>query len=105
MIRTGTICLTLIKTYFSTLNDKNECELARKSQTMKCLKQSFENLGGVFSKLAQMLCIEDNISDNKVFSECRPVNMEKTVVFLKNEFETNKDFFKGVDYIDFNVLV
>ena len=103
MIRTGTICLTLIKTYFSTLNDKNDCELARKSQTMKRLKESFENLGGVFSKLAQMLCIEDNISDNKVFSECRPVNMEKTVVFLKNEFENNKDFFKGVDCIDFNV--
>jgi predicted unusual protein kinase regulating ubiquinone biosynthesis (AarF/ABC1/UbiB family) len=104
MIRTGTICLALIKTYFSSLSDnKDECELGRKSNTLKCLKDSFENLGGVFSKLAQMLCIEDSISDNKVFSECRPVNMEKTIVFLKNEFETNKDFFKGVDYIDFDV--
>lgn len=103
MIRTGTICFSLIKNYLSSLNEKHDSELERKSHTLKCLKETFENFGGVFSKLAQMLCFDDNASDNKVFSECKPVNMERTILFLKNEFENNKDFFKDVESIDFNV--
>ena len=106
MIRTGTICLSFICNYLKSQNTsstEDDDKLGKKAHTLKCLKETFENYGGVFSKLAQLLCFEDNTSDSKVFSECKPVNMEKTIVFLKNEFENNRDFFKDIDYIDYNV--
>jgi predicted unusual protein kinase regulating ubiquinone biosynthesis (AarF/ABC1/UbiB family) len=111
MIRTGTICLSFIYNYLksqhtsssSSDDNKHNDDLGKKAHTLKCLKETFENYGGVFSKLAQLLCFADNTSDNKVFSECKPVNMEKTIVFLKNEFENNRDFFKDIDYINYDV--
>jgi predicted unusual protein kinase regulating ubiquinone biosynthesis (AarF/ABC1/UbiB family) len=79
-------------------------DLGEKASTLHSVKETFENYGGVFSKLAQMLCFGDNDSDNKVFSECKPVNMEKTICYLKDEFENNKEFFKNIKTIDFNVF-
>jgi len=104
MIRTGSICVSLLCNYLKSKHNKSSDDLGNKATTLKCIKETFENYGGVFSKLAQMLCFEDNESDSKVFSECKPVNMEKTVEYLKNEFEKNKVFFKGIKSIDFNVF-
>ena len=104
MIRTGSICVSLLCNYLKSKHNKSSDDLGNKATTLKCIKETFENYGGVFSKLAQMLCFEDNESDSKVFSECKPVNMEKTVEYLKNEFEKNKVFFKGIKSIDYNVF-
>ena len=106
MIRTGSICLSLICNYLKSKhnNNKSSDDLGNKAKTLKCIKETFENYGGVFSKLAQMLCFEDNESDSKVFSECKPINMQKTIDYLKTEFEKNKVFFKDVKSIDFNVF-
>ena len=90
MIRSGTICLSFLYKYLSESNNaKTSDDLGKKANTLKCLKETFENYGGVFSKLAQMLCFEDNSSDSKVFSECKPVNMGKTIEYLQNEFKRN----------------
>ena len=104
MIRTGSICVSLLCNYLKSKHNKSSDDLGNKATTLKCIKETFENYGGVFSKLAQMLCFEDNESDSTVYSECKPVNMEKTVEYLKNEFEKNKVFFKGIKSIDFNVF-
>jgi predicted unusual protein kinase regulating ubiquinone biosynthesis (AarF/ABC1/UbiB family) len=106
MIRTGSICVSLLFNYLKSHNNKSESyeDLTNKTSTLKCIKETFENYGGVFSKLAQLLCFDDNESDSKVFSECKPVNMGKTIEYLKNEFETNNDFFKNIKSIDFNVF-
>ena len=85
-------------------NAKTSDDLGKKANTLKCLKETFENYGGVFSKLAQMLCFEDNSSDSKVFSECKPVNMGKTIEYLQNEFKRNYKLFENVNEIDFNVF-
>ena len=105
MIRTGSICVSLLCNYLKSKHNKSsDDDLGKKSATLKCIKNTFENYGGVFSKLAQMLCFEDNESDSKVFSECKPVNMQKTIEYLKTEFEKNKVFFKDVKSIDFDVF-
>lgn len=109
MIRSGSICMSLIFNYLksqynNTKSVGNDCELIKKANALKCIRDTFENYGGVFSKLAQMLCFEDNETDSKLFSECKPVNMKKTVKYLKNEFENNRDFFKNVKSIDFEIF-
>lgn len=105
MIRTGSICVSLLYNYLKLQNTKtDEDDMVNRSSTLRSIKETFENCGGVFSKLAQMLCFEENESDNKVFSECKPVNMEKTIDYLKYEFETNNEFFKNIKSIDFNVF-
>ena len=110
MIRTGSICISLIYNYLKTQHNNKKTnsdgykDLSDKSCTLKCIKETFENYGGVFSKLAQILCFDENESDSKVFSECKPVNMEKTVEYLNNEFTNNKIFFKNIKSIDLNVF-
>ena len=90
MIRTGSICVSLLCNYLKSKHNKSSDDLGNKATTLKCIKETFENYGGVFSKLAQMLCFEDNESDSKVFSECKPVNMEKTVEY----FDIYQKYFK-----------
>jgi predicted unusual protein kinase regulating ubiquinone biosynthesis (AarF/ABC1/UbiB family) len=109
MIRTGSICVSLLYNYLKSQHNKSPNDgmkdLNNKASTLHCIKETFENYGGVFSKLAQLLCIGDESeSDNKVFSECKPVNMEKTIEYLKTEFENNNDFFKNIESIDFKVF-
>jgi predicted unusual protein kinase regulating ubiquinone biosynthesis (AarF/ABC1/UbiB family) len=48
------------------------------------------------------LCFEDG--KGEVFSECKPYCQKETIEYIKNEYETNKDFFKNVKYLDFNVF-
>lgn len=108
MIRTGSICVSLIYNYLKSQHNKQSDgskDLENKASTLNCIRETFENYGGVFSKLAQLLCLGDeNESDNKVFSECKPVNTEKTIEYLKTEFKNNKDFFHNIKSIDFEVF-
>jgi len=108
MIRTGSICVSLLYNYLKSQHNKSSNDgiqdLNNKASTLNCIRETFENYGGVFSKLAQLLCLGENESDNKVFSECKPVNMEKTIEYLKTEFENNNDFFKNIESIDFKVF-
>jgi len=108
MIRTGSICVSLLYNYLKSQHNKSSNDgiqdLNNKASTLNCIRETFENYGGVFSKLAQLLCLGGNESDNKVFSECKPVNMEKTIEYLKTEFENNNDFFKNIESIDFKVF-
>ena len=59
MIRTGSICVSLLCNYLKSKHNKSsDDDLGKKSATLKCIKNTFENYGGVFSKLAQMLCFD-----------------------------------------------
>lgn len=105
MMRTGSICISLVCNYLKSQNkSEGYDDLSNKASTLKCIKETFENYGGVFSKLAQLLCFDDNESDSKVFSDCKPVNMGKTIEYLKTEFKNNHDFFKNIESIDYEVF-
>ena len=105
MLRSGSICVSFLYKY---LTSENNCqnnsgykELENKNNKLKCLTETFQNYGGVLAKISQILCSDDQ--DNKVFSDCKPFSEQKTIDFLKKEYENNKDFFKNIIDLDFNV--
>jgi ubiquinone biosynthesis protein len=78
-------------------------ELLKKNKLLHNLKGTFENFGGVFNKLAQLLSIENGDCSSTNYDDCKPINIEKTVDFLKNEYYTNESLHSIIENIDFNV--
>lgn len=105
MLRSGSICISFLYKYLTSEN-KTEDEggyktLEKRSNKLKCLSDTFQNYGGVLAKLSQILSSDNE--DHKVFSECKPFSEQKTIEFLKKEYNNNNDFFKNIEEIDFNV--
>jgi len=107
MIRTGTICASFLYTYltsekFSIMNNSDD-DFDKKKLQIQCLSEVFANSGGVLSKISQVLNIESGNLDNKVFSECKPYNEDKTINFFINEMEKNEIFKKNIVEYDKNI--
>lgn len=106
MIRSGSICLSLLYKYLMSTNEEvndttsNGKILIKKATKLECLSETFKSYGGVLAKLSQIVCLENE--DNSVFSECEPFSTDKTIKYLKNEFENNPEYFKNIKMIDFN---
>ena len=106
MLRSGSICMNLLYNYFTMDDNSNNNNsdggdiLNDKHLKLKCLTETFRNYGGVLAKISQILCSNDQ--DNKVFSDCNPFSQDKTVNFIKNEFQNNQ-IFNDVLELDFNV--
>ena len=109
MIRSGNICLSLMYNYLMSDNEKDEKDetggnktLATKNNKLKCLTDTFSSYGGVLAKLSQLLCYDT--PDNNSFSDCKPFSKEKTIQYLKGEFNNNLEFFKNITDIDYDVF-
>lgn len=107
MIRTGTICASFLYTYltsekFSIINNSDDFD--KKKLQIQCLSEVFANSGGVLSKISQVLNIESGNADNKVFSECKPYNEDKTINFFLNEMERNDIFKTNILEYDKNIF-
>ena len=99
MLRSGSVCISFLYKYLTSNNSDGNSELVKNHNKLRCLSETFQSHGGVLAKLSQILCTDNE--DNKVFSDCKPFSREKTIEYLKKEYE--KNFFKDVNYIDFEV--
>jgi len=111
MIRNSSICLSVlynivksqISSYSKTDENDGFDDFKKKNRLLHDLKSSFENFGGVFNKLAQLLSIDDYDLQSTNYDECKPMNINETIDFLKNEFHTNESLNSIIESIDFNV--
>lgn len=104
MLRTGSVCGSLLYNYLknSTADTEgDDYDIAKKSQTLKVLTNTFENAGGALSKISQILSFDD--PGSKVFSECKPFSPEETQTYLKNMYNTNEKFRAYLKSIDFEI--
>ena len=86
MLRSGSICASLLYNYLttSTTADGNET-YQQNLLKVKVIGETFSNYGGVLSKISQMVNYSYGIHNSAVYSECKPINSEKTVIFFLNE--------------------
>jgi len=110
MLRSGSICVNFLYNYLlgeasitSSENEKGGDILVKKATKLKCLSDTFQSYGGVLAKLSQIICLGENDQNNSVFSDCKPFSTEKTSKYIKNLFETDKNFFKDVKSIEYEV--
>lgn len=110
MLRSGSICVNFLYNYLlgeasinTSENEKGGDILIKKATKLKCLSDTFQSYGGVLAKLSQIICLGENDENNSVFSDCKPFSTEKTSNYIKNLFETDKDFFKDVNSIEYEV--
>jgi len=103
MLRSGSICVSLLYNYLlSDSNEKGNDGLVNRHTKLERIADVFASYGGVLAKLSQILSFYNEKSE--VFSDCKPYCQKETIEYLKNEYETNKDFFKNVTSIDFDVF-
>ena len=106
MLRTGSICASLIYNYFTSKNEEekevssNE-EHIDKLNKLKVINKTLKSYGGVLGKISQVLCITDQ--DNDVFSDCKPYSSEETTKNFKKNVQENPELFSDLD-INFNVI-
>jgi len=113
MIRNSSLCLSvlfnIVKSQISSYKKTDESDndgfsdFKKKNQLLHGLKTTFESFGGVFNKLAQLLSIDHYDINAKNYDTCKPLNADKTIDFLKNEFHTNESLNSIIESIDFNV--
>ena len=95
MYKIGSIGASLVYNLFITDDHhKEEDVVINNGKRLHALRKTFEQHGGLFSKLAQMVSYEDK--DCSVFSECKPFSKEKTVEYLREYMKTKNDL--TVDY-------
>ena len=94
MYKIGSIGVSLVYNLFITDDHKEDNIVINNGKRLHALRKTFEQHGGLFSKLAQMVSYEDK--DCSVFSECKPFSKEKTVEYLKEYMKTKNDL--TVDY-------
>jgi predicted unusual protein kinase regulating ubiquinone biosynthesis (AarF/ABC1/UbiB family) len=85
MLRSSSICTSFLYNYLTSENnqtDENGIQLDKNVQKLQCMAETFATYGGVFSKLSQILSLNDQ--NNNVFSDCKPFSKEKTIDFFKN---------------------
>jgi predicted unusual protein kinase regulating ubiquinone biosynthesis (AarF/ABC1/UbiB family) len=88
---------------FSSESGDGYDDLLKKNKLLHDLKGTFENFGGVFNKLAQLLSVENGDCDSTNYDDCKPMNIDKTIDFLKNEYITNESLNSNIESIDYNV--
>ena len=94
MYKIGSIGVSLVYNLFITDDHKEDNIVINNGKRLHALRKTFEQHGGLFSKLAQMVSYEDK--DCSVFSECKPFSKEKTVEYLREYMKTKNDL--TVDY-------
>jgi predicted unusual protein kinase regulating ubiquinone biosynthesis (AarF/ABC1/UbiB family) len=98
-VKTSEICL---KVFYNYITSETDTSLTAKAQKVKCLSSVFASYGGILSKVSQMLCMEDG--QGEMYADCKPYSREKTIQYIKNEFEINDDdYFGRISSMDFNV--
>jgi len=103
MLRSGSICVSLLYNYLlSDSGEKGNNGLVNRHTKLERIADTFASYGGVLAKLSQILSFYNEKSE--VFSDCKPYCQKETIEYLKNEYDTNKEFFKDIDDIDFNVF-
>jgi predicted unusual protein kinase regulating ubiquinone biosynthesis (AarF/ABC1/UbiB family) len=113
MLRSGSICISFLYKYLTTKNEIEENDeiisesdngkkLIKKADKLKCLTETFQSYGGVLAKLSQILCSDEQ--NNQVFSDCKPFSQKETIEYFKKYYQTDIDFFKNVNSVDFNVF-
>ena len=102
MLRSGSICVSLLYNYLlSESGEKGNDGLANRHTKLERIADTFASYGGVLAKLSQILSFYNEKSE--VFSDCKPYCQKETIEYLKNEYDTNKEFFKDITDIDFSV--
>ena len=83
-VRAASICKSVIVDFLTSQcassGDRNSRFMSR-CEKIKCLSRVLANYGGVLSKAAQMLSLDDEHCS--VFSDCDPIASSKTVDYLK----------------------
>ena len=103
MLRSGSICISFLYNYLlSDANLSGNDRVNKNHQKLKCLSDTFSSYGGVLAKLSQILCFEDGKGD--VFSDCKPYCQKETIEYFKDEYLKNRELFKNVTEVDFNVF-
>jgi predicted unusual protein kinase regulating ubiquinone biosynthesis (AarF/ABC1/UbiB family) len=100
MLRASSICMSLIYKYITSSSESKD-DLTEKSKKLRLLSETFAQYGGVLSKIAQILVLND--TDNDVFSDCKPFSREKTHNYIVKQFENNREFFRDVDQFNFEI--
>ena len=87
MLRTGSICASLLYKYLTTSSDAVDKRDAYQKNLLKVklLGETFANYGGILSKIAQMVSYTYGNHESDVYSDCKPINSEKTTEFFENE--------------------
>jgi predicted unusual protein kinase regulating ubiquinone biosynthesis (AarF/ABC1/UbiB family) len=88
MLRTGSICASLLYKYLTTSSDDVVDKRDAYQQNLlkvKVLGETFANYGGILSKIAQMVSYTYGNHESEVYSNCKPINSEKTTEFFENE--------------------
>jgi predicted unusual protein kinase regulating ubiquinone biosynthesis (AarF/ABC1/UbiB family) len=90
MLRSGSICASLLFNYLTTSSvestgDTKEDIYRQNLLKVRVLGETFSNYGGVLSKISQMVNYSYGIHNSDVYSNCKPINSEKTVTFFLNE--------------------
>jgi predicted unusual protein kinase regulating ubiquinone biosynthesis (AarF/ABC1/UbiB family) len=105
MIRSGSICISFLYNYLMSNNevddslDENGKKFIKKTTKLKCLSDTFQSYGGVLAKLSQIVCFDNE--NNSVFSDCKPYSREKTIKYLKKEYEMSPELHENILSLDF----
>lgn len=87
MLRTGSICASLLYKYLTTSSEAVDKKDAYQQNLLKVkvLGETFANYGGILSKISQMVSYTYGNHESEVYSNCKPINSEKTTEFFENE--------------------
>ena len=105
MIRSGSICISFLYNYLMSNNevddsvDENGKKFIKKATKLKCLSDTFQSYGGVLAKLSQIVCFDNE--NNSVFSDCKPYSREKTIKYLKKEYEMTPELHDNILSLNF----
>lgn len=103
MLRTGGI---LFKFLYNYITDKNESDnyndIQKKNDKLRVLSDTLASYGGVLTKISQLLNYDNE--NNQNYSDCKPYNQEGTTDYLKKIYNEDKELFRNVKSLDFNVL-
>lgn len=101
MFRSGSICASLLYNYLTAPSgdggsDKQDA-YHQNLLKVKVLGDTFSNYGGILSKISQMVNYTYGIHDSDVYSNCKPINSEKTTEFFENEILEFEDELQSYD--------
>lgn len=100
MLRSGSICASLLYKYLTTSSDEN-IDSSDKYQSnlkkVKLLGDTFADYGGVLSKISQMVNYAYGVHNSNVYSDCKPINEEKTIEFFESEILEFEDELQSYD--------
>jgi predicted unusual protein kinase regulating ubiquinone biosynthesis (AarF/ABC1/UbiB family) len=95
MLRSSSICASFIYNYLKKESNHSD-SLDTKCDKIKSLSHTFQNHGGVLSKLSQILSLDDQ--NCNVFSNCKPFSEQKTIKYFTTFITNLKIQLDSVDY-------